>query len=284
MKALAALITTLAATVALAGCGVDSGAGGDAGPPRPGGTVHYGLSLAPTCSDPAQSSTNQTLYVTRQIVDSLTDQDPATGEIRPWLADRWEVSPDARTFTFHLHPGVTFSDGTALTATSVQKNFDAVVNTLTGAKAPLAASYLAGYTGTTVPDPLTAEVRFAEPNAQFLQASSTPQLGILSEATTAKPAEQRCLGDDIGSGPFVYTDYRQGSSATLAKRAGYDWGSAVFGHRGEAYLDGIEFRVVPESGVRTGSLSSGQLDAISDALPQDVPLIEGSGGTAWQRP
>ena len=41
-----------------------------------------------------------------------------------------------------------------------------------------------------------------------------------------------------------------------------------------AYLDTIEFTVVPESGVRTGSLSSNQLDAISDALPQDAPQIE----------
>jgi len=272
------MLAALATTLALAACGGGSGADAPTGPPRPGGTLRYGLSLAPTCSDPAQSATNQTLYVTRQIVDSLTDQDPATGAIVPWLAQSWQVSPDARTFTFHLRPGVTFSDGTALTAASVQQNFDAIVHTLTGVKAVLAASYLAGYTGTTVVDPLTAQVGFDRPNAQFLQAVSTPQLGILAAATTAKPADQRCLGDDIGSGPFTYAAYRQGASATLVKRAGYAWGSAVFGHRGAAYLDRIEFTVIPESGVRTGSLSSGQLDAVSDALPQDAPQIEAAGG------
>ncbi|MBR7551864.1 ABC transporter substrate-binding protein, partial [Mycobacterium tuberculosis] len=56
------------------------------------------------------------------------------------------------------------------------------------------------------------------------------------------------------------------------------WGSAVFGRSGEAYLDRLEFTVVPESGVRTGSLASGQLDAVSDALPQDLPQIEAAGG------
>ncbi|MFF3573508.1 ABC transporter substrate-binding protein [Nocardia jiangxiensis] len=278
MKRLLASFCALTATLTLAACGSGTPSGDAAGPPRPGGTLRYGLSLAPTCSDPAQSGTNQTLYVTRQIVDSLTDQDPKTGAITPWLAQSWEVSPDARTFTFHLRPGVTFSDGTALTATSVQKNFDAIVHTLTGAKAQLAASYLAGYTGTTVLDPLTAQVGFDRANAQFLQASSTPQLGILADATTAQPADRRCLGNDIGSGPFTYAGYRQGASATLAKRVGYNWGSTVFGHHGAAYLDRIEFTVIPESGVRTGSLSSGQLDAVSDALPQDAPQIEGSGG------
>ncbi|GAB4584829.1 TIGR04028 family ABC transporter substrate-binding protein [Nocardia sp. IFM 10818] len=274
-----ALFGALAATATLAACGgSDTSSGEPAGPPQPGGTLRYGLSLAPTCSDPAQSGTNQTLYVTRQIVDSLTDQDPATGEIKPWLAQSWEVSPDAKTFTFKLKPGVTFSDGTPLTAASVQQNFDAIVKTLTPAKAPLGATYLFGYTGTTVVDPLTARVEFDRPNAQFLQASSTPQLGIQGAATTARSADQRCGGDNIGTGPFTYAEYKQGQSAVLAKRAGYAWGSAVFGHQGEAYLDRIEYRVVPESGVRTGSLTSGQLDAISDALPQDAPQIEAAGG------
>ncbi|MQY22856.1 ABC transporter substrate-binding protein [Nocardia macrotermitis] len=278
MTRLLASLGALTAVLTLAACGSGTPTSVDAGPPRPGGTLRYGLSLAPTCSDPAQSATNQTLYVTRQIVDSLTDQDPATGAITPWLARSWQVSPDATTFTFQLRPGVTFSDGTALTATSVQKNFDAIVHTLTGAKAILAASYLAGYAGTDVLDPLTARVRFDRPNAQFLQATSTPQLGILADATTAEPADRRCLGNDIGSGPFTYADYRQGASATLAKRAGYTWGSKVFGHQGAAYLDRIEFTVIPESGVRTGSLSSGQLDVVSDALPQDAAQIEASGG------
>jgi peptide/nickel transport system substrate-binding protein len=111
-----------------------------------------------------------------------------------------------------------------------------------------------------------------------LQASSTAQLGILAQSTNAKPAEARCAGDNIGSGPFTYASYKQDTSVTLVKRAGYSWGSAAFGHQGEAYLDRIEFTVVPESGVRTGSLASGQLDAVSDALPQDAPQIEAVGG------
>ncbi|WP_280310063.1 ABC transporter substrate-binding protein, partial [Nocardia abscessus] len=251
--------------------------GGDAGPPRPGGTLRYGLSQAPTCSDPAQAGTNQTVYVARQIVDSLTDQDPATGELKPWLAQSWEATPDAKVFTFRLTDGVTFSDGTPLTADSVRNTFDSIVRLGSG-KAPLGSSYLTNYVGTTAVDRLTVRVEFSKPNAQFLQASSTAQLGILADVTTAKPAEQRCLGDNVGSGPFTYAAYRQDAAVTLAKRTGYRWGSAVFAHRGEAYLDKIEFTVVPESGVRTGSLASGQLDAISDALPQDAPQIEAAGG------
>ncbi|EOM78005.1 ABC peptide transporter [Rhodococcus rhodnii LMG 5362] len=263
----------------LAACAGGGSAQEVTGPAQPGGVLRYGLSQAPTCADPAQAGSNQTIYVTRQIVDSLTDQDPATGELTPWLARSWEVSPDATSFTFRLHEGASFSDGTPVTADAVRASFDAIVNTLGGAKAPLGASYLAGYTGTDVIDGHTARVSFSAPNAQFLQASSTSQLGILAPATSGRSAEERCAGDAIvGSGPFVYTDYQQDRSATLAKRDGYAWGSEVFGHDGEAYLDGIEFTVVPESGVRTGSLASDQLDAVSDALPQDAPQIDAAGG------
>ncbi|GAB2673066.1 ABC transporter substrate-binding protein [Nocardia goodfellowii] len=271
---LAAFAGVLAAAGTVVACGGDTGStGADAGPPRPGGTLRYGLSQAPTCSDPAQAGSNQTHYVTRQIVDSLTDQDPETGELKPWLARSWEADADAKVFTFHLADGVTFSDGSPLTAESVRDTFDSIPK-IGAAKAPLGNGYLTNYVGTTVLDRLTARVEFSKPNAQFLQATSTTQLGIQAGATTAKPAEQRCDGSNIGSGPFVYGGYRQDVSATLVKRPGYAWGSAVFGHRGEAYLDRIEFTVVPESGVRTGSLTSGQLDAISDALPQDLPLLE----------
>lgn len=273
-------VSTLAAlSVVLTACGGGStSSSADAGEPTAGGTLRYGLSGAPSCSDPAQSATNQTIYVARQVVDSLTDQDPDTGEITPWLADSWEVAPDASSFTFKLKDGVTFSDGTPVDAEAVKANFDSIVNVLTTAKAPLGGSYLFGYEGTTVVDPLTARIDFTGPNAQFLQASSTTQLGIQSPETVAKPAEDRCSGNNIGSGPFTYADYQQDRSVTLAKRTGYNWGSDVFAHDGEAYLDTIEFTVVPESGVRTGSLSSGQLDAISDALPQDAPQIEATGG------
>ena len=211
------------------------------GPPQPGGTLRYGLSQAPTCSDPAQAGTNQTIYVTRQMVDSLTDQNPDTGEITPWLAESWEVSADATSFTFELRDGVTFSDGTPVTASSVKNNFDAIVHSIGGVKAPSAVSYLSGYTGTTVVDAHTAQVNFSAPNAQFLQATSTPQLGMLSDKDAAKSAEERCPGPISATGTVLYADYQQDQSVTLAKRAGYNWGSEAFAHDGEAYLDRIEF-------------------------------------------
>lgn len=250
--------------------------------PKPGGKLTFALAADPTCIDPQQAGANAALNVGRQIVDSLTDQDPETGEIVPWLASSWEVDPEAKTFTFKLRPDLTFSDGSPLDAAAVKANFDAIV--ALGAKAPLGSSYLAGYVGTTVVDPLTAKVEFGAPNVQFLQASSTMSLGLLSPATVTKDPAARCTGDLVGSGPFTVESYTANQSAVLTKRAGYESGSSLAGHTGDAYLDTIEFSIIPESGVRLGALQSGQVTAISDVQPQDEPQFESGDNTILTRP
>ncbi|MFE0020486.1 ABC transporter substrate-binding protein [Amycolatopsis sp. NPDC059021] len=276
--ALPLLLTTVAACSAAGG---DPAA--DAGPPRPGGTLRLGISSNPDCIDPQQFGTNAALNVGRQLVDSLTDQDPKTGEIKPWLAQKWEVSADSTAFTFHLRDGATFSDGTPVDAAAVKANFDGIK--ALGAKAQLASGYLAAYKASTVVDPHTVRVEFSAPSAQFLQASSTMSLGLLAPSAYKKTPDQRCQGDGlIGSGPFVFQSFRQNQEIVLAKRKGYAWGSSLFRHQGEAYLDKVNYKIVPEPGVRTGSLASGQLDAITDVQPVDEPQFAGNGFTEPVRP
>ncbi|WP_051386435.1 ABC transporter substrate-binding protein [Actinokineospora inagensis] len=269
----------LIALLGLAACGTPTAADpGAAGPPRPGGTLRLGISSNPDCLDPQQIGTNAGLNVGRQLVDSLTDQDPTSGAITPWLAEKWDVSPDSTGFTFHLRQGATFADGTPVDAAAVKASFDGIK--ALGAKAQLGSGYLAAYKGSTVVDPSTVRIDFTAPSAQFLQASSTMSLGVLAPAAYAKSPEQRCQGDGlVGSGPFVFESFKSNQQIVLTKRKGYAWGSPLWRHQGAAYLDRVEFRIVPEPGVRTGSLGSGQLDAITDVQPVDEPQFAGNGFT-----
>ncbi|MFE5687268.1 ABC transporter substrate-binding protein [Streptomyces sp. NPDC056512] len=268
MLASSVLCLTLPLTACSAAGSDGAGAGSDgAGTARSGGRLTFALSSDPTCVDPQQAATNDAMYAARGLVDSLTDQDPKTGKIVPWLAKSWDVSKDASRFTFHLRTGATFSDKTPLDAQAVKKNLDAVH--ALGARSILGAGYLEGYQGTEVLDARTAEVRFGGPNAQFLQATSTPTLGLLSPATLRRTAEQRCTGPLAGSGPFTLRSYTPDKSVELSRRTDYAWGSSLWKSRGVARLDGITFQVVPESGVRSGSLTSGQVDAIGGVAPQD---------------
>ena len=271
-----------AASLALAACGGGgSVAATDTGAPQPGGTLRFAVSSDQGCVDPQQVTSNDSIYSLRQIVDSLTDQDPKTGELKPWLASAWQTSPDAKSYTFTLRSGVTFSDGTPLDANAVKANFDRIPQL--GVRATLPKGYLAGYESTTVTSPTQFTVAFKAPNVQFLQGTSTHSLGILSPASVAKSDDDRCAGV-VGSGPFTVQNYVKNASLTLARRPGYDWGSALFTHPGEAYLDTLEFKIVPESGVRTGSLQSGEVDAIGSIGQQDEAPLTAAGKQLLARP
>ncbi|MFD3486189.1 ABC transporter substrate-binding protein [Streptomyces sp. NPDC058665] len=276
--ALTALVTTSVLLTACGSGGGDSGSG--TGRPESGGTLTFAVGSDAGCLDPQQVASNETIYSVRQIVDSLTDQDPRTGKIVPWLAESWDVSPDATAFTFRLRPDVSFSDGSKLTAQVVKDNFDAVPRL--GALGTLAQGYLSGVKSTAVTGPLTVKVTFGQPNAQFLQATSTHSLGIESSASVRRTPQQKCGDGVIGSGPFVLKRYVQNQSLTLAKRTGYAWGSSRWSKKGEAYLDKLVFKVVPEAGVRAGSLQSGQVDAISSVGKANEAALKG-GQVSLQR-
>ncbi|MFB6899069.1 ABC transporter substrate-binding protein [Streptomyces hydrogenans] len=271
-RRLAVLAAPLLLAVPLTACSA-AGSDGQTTGPRSGGRLTFALSSDPTCVDPHQAATNDAMYVTRGIVDSLTDQDPRTGRIVPWLATSWEIAANASRFTFRLRTDATFSDGAPVDAKAVKANFDAVHDL--GARSILGSGFLQGYRGTEVVDAHTVEVAFDGPNAQFLQATSTPTLGLLSPASLRRAAEERCAGPLAGSGPFTLAGYTPDTSVELNRRDDYAWGSPLWKSPDAARLEAITFRVVPESGVRSGSLTSGQVDAIAGVAPQDETLLKG---------
>ncbi|WP_214104236.1 ABC transporter substrate-binding protein [Acrocarpospora catenulata] len=256
------LISVLACgAVLVAGC-----ATADAGRPA-GDALTVGLAAPVSCLDPHQTPQTSNLHVSRQLVDSLTDQDPRTGEIVPWLATSWQVGEEAKRFTFTLRDGVTFSDGTPLDAAAVVANLDDIAKL--GARSPLGAGYLAGYAGASALDAKTVEVRFDVPSGQFLQATSMVTLGMLSPGTLGKTPEQRCAGTLAGSGPFVLDRVALNEEVRLSARTGYAWASELATHRGAPRVRTLTFAIVTDPSVRHGSLLSGQLDADLQVLEQN---------------
>lgn len=267
-------LLSAAALVSLTACGGQaSSSPADAadGQPVSGGTLKFAVGSDAGCIDPQQVGSNDSIYSTRQLVDSLTDQDPETGEIVPWLATDWDINDDVTEFTFTLQPDATFSNGDPVDAAAVAANFDAGPEL--GPRATLVVGYLEDYVETEIHDDQTFTVKFSEPNAQFLQATSTHSLGILHPDTVAQSDDERC-SSIIGSGPFVLDSYTPNDSVILTGREDYNWGSSLWENQSAPHVDGIEFEVVPESGVRAGSLQSGQVDVIGNIAPQDVDGLE----------
>ncbi|GAA1269992.1 ABC transporter substrate-binding protein [Pseudonocardia aurantiaca] len=263
------------------------------GAPVRGGTLQFAMIDFQRSPDVHAGSNYAESIIGNNVTDKLTWQDPETGEITPWLATSWEFNDALTEFTFHLRQDVTFSDGTPFDAAAVKANFDQYArgDERLGIK-PNGAVYLPGYVETATPQPYTAVVRFSRPVASFLQASSftaNNQPGFLSLSTLARSAEERTDPRNvIGTGPFVYESWQSQVSTVLVRRQGYHWAPPALNHEGEAYLDRIVFNVVPEGSVRTGSLTSGTVDAILDVQPTDeaplaaqgYPVVSGQVGGA----
>jgi len=279
-RPLRALAVLSLAGLALTACSnqPDSPAGGasasSSDAPVDGGDLTFAIGNDPINVNPSGiGSGNDTLYVTRQVVDSLLWQDPADGTLKPWLATAWTPNADSTQFTFTLRDGVTFSDGTPFTAASVKATFDDIV--AAGAKSSGAPSFI-GYTGATVVDDHTLTVAFSSPNAAFPQATSTVALGIVASSTLGVPFDERSTGVGVvGTGPFTIDHYTKDVETVLKAREDYAWGPD--GSDDAPHLDSVTFQVIPEAGVRTGALTSEQVDVIGGVQPTDIATLDDAG-------
>ncbi|VVP69565.1 Heme-binding protein A [Pseudomonas fluorescens] len=236
--------------------------------------------------DPFQVYWLEHRVVLRNVAESLTDQDPQTGNIIPWLATTWDISPDALAYTFHLRKDVTFSNGTRFDAHAVKAAFDSNKAFAAQLPATFGATYLAGYDHAEVVDDFTIKLVLARPNAGFLQATSTTNLAILAPESYAKSAKERSLGAIIGTGPFVLDRYTPESGLRLVKRTGYAWSSANSQNRGEAHLDEVDVSYIPEESVRNGQFVQGQLDILWPRAPfseVDTQLFTSKNATIQSR-
>ena len=92
-------------------------------PPTMGGTVRGSLSEPPAI-DPQLVSDSEGFEVARLLFDGLTLYDPAGGAVVPGAAESWEPNEDNTVWTFHLREGMTFSDGSPVTAQSFVDGFN----------------------------------------------------------------------------------------------------------------------------------------------------------------
>jgi peptide/nickel transport system substrate-binding protein len=238
--------------------------------PQRGGTAVYSLDGSPDRIDPNLSGLRPAQIVFFQIFDPLVVRDPKDSSIKPWLATSWSVSPDGKSYTFHLRPGVKFQDGTPFDAAAVKFNFDRTHN-------PTLATRCVGcavgfYESTQVVDPLTARVQLKSPWAPFLDAASL-FYRMVSPAGVAKVGDQDFGRNPVGSGPFRFVEWVPNDRVVLERNPTYAWASPLFKHQGPALLDRVVFRIIPEPSTRVSALESGEVQVTTAVSPQDFQRL-----------
>lgn len=185
---------------------------------------------------------------------------------QPGLAERWEMSEDGRTYTFHLAEGVSWHDGQPFSADDVV--FTA--RTFLMETHPRARAIFSRCEAITASDPRTVVFQLKEPFGPFLQAFEVSTCPIMPKHVYEgsdfrnNPANQT----PIGTGPFKLQEWRRGSYIHLVRNEAYF-------REGQPQLDEIYYRIVPDAASRALALEDGtvQLTQFNDVEPFDIPRL-----------
>ncbi len=244
--------------------------GEDTSGATPGGTMRFARAEDSNNLDPVTNDGNVNIWIFMNVYDQLIRVAPDGAILEPGLAEKWEISEDGKTYTFHLRQGVKFSDGTPLKASDVLFSFVRAANdpaeTWTFTLTALQRDAKKQVQGITTPDDQTVVIELAQPWAPFLSDVAMFNMSIISEAF-AKGKEDRLTQECMGTGPFVMAEWRKGEALRLTKNPNY-W------EEGLPFLDEIQVSVVPDDNNRILQLQGGEIDGMYDVPPSQVPTLK----------
>ncbi|MEP2920317.1 MAG: ABC transporter substrate-binding protein [Sulfitobacter sp.] len=220
--------------------------------------------------DPAIGYDWQNWSMIKSLYDGLMDYEPGTTELRPGLAESYDISDDGMVFTFKLREGVKFHNGRVMTAEDVKYSLDRVTDPKTQSPGAGFFGSIAGYdavssgeatdlSGVKVVDDQTVEITLSRPDATFLHV-----MGLNFASVVAKEAVEAAGADfgktAMGTGAFKLADWTIGQKLVFAKNEDY-W------RDGLPYLDSVTFDVGQEPIVALLRLQNGEVDVPGDGIP-----------------
>lgn len=202
-------------------------------------------------------------------------------QVVPDLAETWDVSPDARTFTFHLRSGVQFHvTGNVMSSVDVKWSVERAM----GIKGN-PSFILDGITSIEAPDPLTVVFHKSEPDPAFIAKGSFPVFAVLDskrvqeqggvsgpDANTRDTAETWLNANSAGTGPFIMTRYVPDTEVDVVKFGAY-WG-------GEAPFDRVIYRNIPTAATQKLTLQAGDIDIATEVSPDSVADLQNDPGVS----
>lgn len=279
-----AIVTSLLAVIMLIGPVVG---GTTAVAQDPGKILRIHQQTFPDVVDPQQSSFANEIAILSLNYEGLTRQDSSL-QVVPGAAESWEFNDDLTVITFHLREGLTYSDGSPLTAErfryAVERTCDPVTagqypsilydvvgcedfqNSMGEGAAPEAYDEAKAALGIKAIDDLTLEVSLNAP---------APYFPSIASLWVFFPAKQELIeqgGDlwwkdpamQIGNGPFQLSSWTDDQQVSLVANENY-WA-------GRTNLDGIDYVYQADSAVAIEAFRSGDLDMVT-VDPSQLPVV-----------
>ncbi len=237
-----------------------------------------GLPEAAGALDPAQAVDASALLITRHIYEGLTAYAPGTTAVVPGLAETWEAT-GAITWTFHLRPGVTFSDGTPFTATAAARNVARWANRQPPGEYVFWKAMFGGFaderdaTGAPLsqladvqtPDAQTLVLVLRAPDATLPATLAMPSFAMVNPAAFAALPEPGRAPASGGTGPYVLAEWTANGLVRLTRNPRY-WGPP-------AQPDMLIFKPIPDDTQRLMALKVGEIDGLARPAPAHLAAV-----------
>ena len=228
------------------------------GAPKRGGTLNWSTQASPQNLDIWISEANQDMWTMVNIVEGLVRVNRKGDAMEACLSDKWTISTDGLEYTFHLRPGIKFSNGDAVTPEDVV--FSLKYAMVTGPWKWL---------DTSIKD----VVKVDDSNVKItLTAAYTPMLtvfGFISNSIVPEKVFNSKGVDEfdkapVGTGPYMIKEYVPNEHITLVRNP-YYWDMGVDG-KPLPYIDTVVVTQVPEATTRVMQVQSGDVDGM-DGVP-----------------
>ena len=220
--------------------------------PKRGGILNFAVVAEPPNYDCHSSQTFALLHPISPMYSLLVKYDSSqNGKIAGDLAESWTISSDGLTYTFKLHTGAKFHDGSPLTSEDVKATFTRIANPPEGVVS-LRKSTMEDIAAIETPDASTIIFKLKNVNASMLDNFASPFNCVYSAAKLKEDAKfpEKTV---LGSGAFQFVEYVRGSHLTTKRFEDYF-------RKGLPHLDGYKTYFVKTSAVVSGMLG-GQFDA-----------------------
>lgn len=268
-------ITLVAASLAALSCAPADSRGGAAGGPSyfgslrmpPGQTFRFALGTEPELRDPGTMSGQPDGRFARMMFEGLVTADAQTLEPREGLAYRWELSEDGLTYTFHLRPGLQWSDGTVLNAHDFVYSWRRALSPVTASRnsslfyairdaEPYSKGEILDSTrvGVAAPDDSTFVVTLESPTPYFLTLCTFYTFMPVPRHVIEKHGIAWTRRENlVGNGPFLWTWWRRGDRYEFAP-------SPTFWNASQVRLKKVVAYTIDDLNTVTNLYKSGAID------------------------
>lgn len=192
------------------------------------------------------------LFAQSMVYESLVSYQEG-GELKPHLAESWEISEDGKEYVFKLRQNVKFSDGTSFNAEIVKKNFDTILKNV---DLHSWLGFIPKIAQTEVIDEYTFKLTLTEPYYPTIQELAVVRpVRFLGEAGFPQDGDtSKGIAEPVGTGPWVLDEYKVDEYAIFKRNENY-WGELPS-------VESIKVKVIPDAETRVLAFEKGELDLV----------------------